>query len=68
VALLGIERVLDVRVALTIDGDRAHAQGEFTLLQSAFGMTPFAIAGGAVAVVDAVSVRFELHFTFKRMT
>lgn len=37
------------------------ATGQFTLLQSDFGITPFAVLGGALAVQDRLEVRFAIR-------
>jgi hypothetical protein len=36
------------------------ASGELTLKQSDFGITPFSVLGGALAVQDQLELRFEL--------
>jgi polyisoprenoid-binding protein YceI len=40
--------------------DATHFSGSATVVQSAFGITPIRIAGGAVTVKDAVSVTFRV--------
>lgn len=37
------------------------ATGQFTVLQSDFGITPFAVLGGALAVQDRLEVRFAIR-------
>lgn len=54
------EQVLAVPVTVTETGEMLTVQGEVTLLQSAFGITPYVALFGAIAVQDAVRVRFEL--------
>ena len=51
---------IDVPVAVTIVGDTLTAQGGFTVLQSALGLTPFSVALGALRVRDDLAVRFRL--------
>jgi hypothetical protein len=65
-----------VRVAMTLHGvtrpvdaiaqwDRAtedfSVAGRFAIDQSAFGMTPLSVMGGAIAVQDRVSIAFRIH-------
>ena len=40
--------------------DATHFSGSATVVQSAFGITPIRIAGGAVTVKDAVTVTFQI--------
>ena len=54
------EQLLAVPVTVTETGEMLTVQGEVTLLQSAFGITPYVALFGAIAVQDAVRVRFEL--------
>lgn len=49
-----------VPVALEWDDDRLIATGRFTLRQSDYGLTPFSALGGALAVSDALLVRFRV--------
>jgi polyisoprenoid-binding protein YceI len=53
-------REVAVPVVVAIDGNRLSASGEFELLQTDFGIQPFSVALGAVAVKDALLVRFKL--------
>lgn len=52
------EIVLPVSVQ-SVDGE-LRVQGEFSLRQSDFGITPLSIAGGALQVVDTLRVQFAL--------
>jgi polyisoprenoid-binding protein YceI len=60
VVLHGATRVLDIPAETSIADDVIHVTGSFDVLQSDFGMTPFHIAGGAIAVADQVEVRFDV--------
>ena len=40
--------------------DATHFNGSATVKQTAFGITPIRIAGGAVSVKDAVTVSFQI--------
>lgn len=59
--LHGVTRTLPVVTQIEIAGDELTASGRFTLNQTDFGMTPFAILGGAIAVQDALDVRFQIR-------
>ncbi len=61
VTLKGQTRLLDVPIAIVRTDDAIVARGAFTVLQSEFGITPFSIGGGAIAVADAVDVSFEIR-------
>ncbi len=54
------EQVLAVPVTVSESSEMFTVQGEVTLLQSAFGIAPYAALFGAIAVQDAVRVKFEL--------
>jgi polyisoprenoid-binding protein YceI len=43
-----------------VRADATHFSGSATVKQSAFGITPIRIAGGAVTVKDAVTVTFRI--------
>jgi hypothetical protein len=53
--------MIDVRPAIARDAGSIVARGAFRVLQSDFGITPFSIGGGAIAVADAVDVSFEIR-------
>jgi polyisoprenoid-binding protein YceI len=59
--LHGKRRALESPVVIERNTDTLEASGAFTLTQSDFGITPFAILGGAIAIQDALSVRFRIH-------
>jgi len=61
VTLKGQTRSIDVPLAIVRTDDAIVAHGSFTVLQSDFGITPFSIGGGAIAVADAVEISFEIH-------
>ncbi|HSH26170.1 MAG TPA: YceI family protein [Wenzhouxiangella sp.] len=60
VTLAGQAREVTVPVALTIDDQSLTATGRFVILQSDFGLTPYATAGGALRVADEVLIRFRI--------
>jgi polyisoprenoid-binding protein YceI len=61
VTLKGQTRSIDVPLAIVRTDDAIVAHGAFTVLQSDFGITPFSIGGGAIAVADAVDISFEIR-------
>lgn len=58
--LKGVTRSMTIPVAIDVDDDRLIAKGRFALLQSAFGMEPFSVLGGALKVKDRVEVVFTI--------
>jgi polyisoprenoid-binding protein YceI len=54
-------RSIDVPLAVARTDGAIVARGAFSVLQSDFGITPFSIGGGAIAVADAVEISFEIH-------
>lgn len=61
ITLHGVTRKQQIPVQLEVDRDSITARGAFSVLQSDFGITPFSILGGAIAVQDRLAVRFELR-------
>ena len=61
VTLKGQTRLIDVPLGISRAEDSIVARGAFRILQSDFGITPFSIGGGAIAVADAVDVSFEIR-------
>jgi len=61
VTLKGRTRTIDVPLAIARTDDVIVARGAFRILQSDFGITPFSIGGGAIAVADAVEILFEIR-------
>jgi len=43
-----------------LDGQRLSARGALVLRQSDFGLTPFSVGAGLLAVADELLVEFEL--------
>lgn len=60
--LHGTTRRLSVPVRIAAAGDAWRVTGTFTLRQSDFGITPFSVLGGALAVRDALELAFDLRF------
>jgi len=61
VTLKGATRSIDVPLAIVREADAIVARGNFSFLQSDFGITPFSVGGGAIQVADAVDVAFEIR-------
>jgi hypothetical protein len=47
-------------VTVKVVRDHDHYRGSASLKQTAFGITPITIAGGAVKVKDEVSIEFDI--------
>lgn len=62
IALHGVTRTvqLPVRVEQAADGRRLQASGSLLLKQSDFGIVPFAVLGGAMAVQDQMELAFRI--------
>jgi hypothetical protein len=60
ITLHGTRRTLLAPVTIERDGDEIRASGRFSFAQSDFGITPYSILGGAVAVQDRVDLRFRI--------
>ena len=62
ITLHGVTRTvqLPVRIEETADGRRLQASGSLLLKQSDFGIVPFAILGGAMAVQDQMELAFRI--------
>ena len=61
VTLKGQTRRIDVPLTIARESDAIIARGDFSILQSDFGITPFSVGGGAIQVADAVAVSFEIR-------
>jgi polyisoprenoid-binding protein YceI len=57
-SLHGVTRNQGISTQVTITGEMLRASGEFSLLQTSYGIKPVAVAGGALKLKD------ELKFTF----
>lgn len=61
ITVKGVTRLVDLPLAIVRTDDVIVARGAFRILQSDFGITPFSIGGGAIAVADAVEISFEIR-------
>lgn len=59
--LRGQTRTLKVPAQITADGKRVSVSGRLSFNQTDFGITPYSLFGGALAVRDAVDLRFRIH-------
>jgi polyisoprenoid-binding protein YceI len=60
VTLKGVEREQEIPVIVERTATSVIARGELRLNQTDFGMTPFAVAGGAIQVADTLEIRFVI--------
>jgi hypothetical protein len=60
ITLHGNTRAYRIPLQLREQGANVLASGAFTLKQSDFGITPFAVFGGALAVKDELELRFSI--------
>ena len=56
----GVTRAVPIALQSSVAGDEVRAQGRFSIEQSAFGITPLSLAGGAIQVADRVDLRFDI--------
>jgi polyisoprenoid-binding protein YceI len=59
--LHGQTRTLQAPARIEADGKRISVSGQLSFNQTDFGITPFSLFGGALAVRDAVDLRFSIH-------
>ena len=60
VTLKDATREIEVPAQVQIEGSRLTATGEFDIQQTNFGMKPFSVALGAIAVKDQLHIKFAL--------
>ena len=60
VTLHGVTRWLELPTAVQVDAHRVTAQGTARLKQTDFGITPFSVGGGLLAVDDELVVRYRI--------
>lgn len=61
VTLHGISRTVPVEVQREPDGDGLRVRGTARLKQTDFGLVPFSVMAGAMAVQDELELRFDLR-------
>jgi polyisoprenoid-binding protein YceI len=60
VTLHGVTRWLELPAAVQVDAHQVTAQGTARLKQTDFGITPFSVGGGLLAVDDELVVRYHI--------
>jgi polyisoprenoid-binding protein YceI len=60
ITIKGVSRDVVVLASMEVQQKLLLAEGEFTILQSDFGMTPFTVALGALQVQDKLRIRFSI--------
>ncbi len=60
IALHGVTRTVDTKARIAKSGDTISVEGSLRLNQSDFGIVPFSVMGGALAVKDGLDLRFEI--------
>jgi polyisoprenoid-binding protein YceI len=60
ITLHGVTRWLELPAAVHVDARQVTAQGTARLKQSDFGITPFTVGGGLLAVDDELEVRYRI--------
>jgi polyisoprenoid-binding protein YceI len=60
ITLHGVTRRYDVPATIEATPDGLRATGTLTLRQTDFGIVPFSVMGGAMAVQDALELRFTI--------
>jgi len=61
ITLHGATRRFEVPVRIEAEGDGIVASGRLSFDQSAFGIVPYSILGGAIAVRDRVDLRYRIR-------
>jgi polyisoprenoid-binding protein YceI len=61
ITLHGQMRTLQVPVEIEADAEKMSVTGRFSLNQTDFGITPYSLLGGAIAVKNAVELRFRIR-------
>ena len=57
----GVTRALRVPAKIDAGAERIEASGHFSINQTDFGIEPFSVFGGAIAVQDRVDLSFEIR-------
>lgn len=62
-SLHGQTRSLLVPIEVSVQGEQLHARGALAIRQTDFGVRPYSVLGGLLAVQDEVSIDFDLVAT-----
>lgn len=60
VTLRGVTRGQNIAMTVTRTGETLRANGEFTLLQSGYGIKPVSVAGGTLKLKDELKFSFDV--------
>jgi polyisoprenoid-binding protein YceI len=60
ITLHGVTRTLDTQAAIATNGDALAIEGTLRIKQSDFGIVPFSVMKGALAVKDGLDLRFRI--------
>ena len=60
-SLHGVTRPVRIPAKIESRGERLEASGSFTINQTEFGIEPFAVFGGALAVQDRIDLSFAIR-------
>jgi polyisoprenoid-binding protein YceI len=61
ITLHGQMRTLQVPAEIEADAEKISVAGRFSLNQTDFGITPYSLLGGAIAVQNALELRFSIR-------
>ncbi|HYS75551.1 MAG TPA: YceI family protein [Burkholderiales bacterium] len=61
ITLRGSTRTLQVPARIEADAEKMSVAGEFAFDQTDFGITPYSLLGGAIAVKNRVELRFRIR-------
>lgn len=61
ITLHGVSKSIEIPAVFSIDFDSLSVESAFTLLQSDFGIKPFSVFGGALAVQDEIALRLKIN-------
>ncbi len=59
-SLHGTTKPEPISVQVAVVGDTLRAHGEFTILQTAYGIKPVSIAGGSIKLKDELKLSFDI--------
>ncbi|HEY4367884.1 MAG TPA: YceI family protein [Steroidobacteraceae bacterium] len=60
ITIRNVSRDIEIPAAMTLDGPRLVATGEFAIKQTNFGIKPFSVGLGTLQVRDELQVRFKV--------
>jgi len=61
ITLHGVTRALQVPARIDADADKIEVTGRLSFDQTDFGITPYSVLGGAIAVRNGVDLRFRIR-------